>query len=1163
MAMLVVLTLVLSAVVILKVGFDIELVKPAEAIKGVSEFGYPTNTTTQGLTYDPDTAVDIPINTTGLTASTTYYLYYPNYYSSGSTYNLTWKRYSTGAAITVSSPGVDETLEDIYLNRTGMWVVSSVSYSTYSWDSINGSSWSNIDKWFWVNTSSTDSITVSPGEVYYGDNTTLTVNIKNSAGDLSSSWIDMRKNYTAETTQPEISGFPKYTATGVSTFSSSYLTTLVWAGNYSIYGYRTAVYTPDYQGIGYGYNNSFGNANYTHFTSLNSSSVLYDYQDCGPWNPPAYNTSKKNYRVYTGVPTTTVPAANSTMYWSFDGQVNISVKQYDGENLSCGLDVKVFNSDDEVVTSNVTVYTGQLARGWIWINSTSWGKDSNDYVWGENGTYYAYLYNDSSAVAGQADEYTEKWNGTVEWQVGDAPGVQLKWINDGGGTLNDGVIPAVPAIGSQPLNIQFQLISSTHSYYGDTAWWNAADNITLTGDALFTGKLNEIPGVSYSSHTWTVPTIPLMNTNGGEITISATWPDVGSVSDKLSIGGSDLNGTIVTISPTTFPIDQNVTITVTVTSPNGYPDPYANVGLYWVNGSNLTSAGKLDGAHRINYTGGGGTTTGQYVFHFNTTQQTTNQTAYGPYSSIKAPRNISAYVQQSVGGGNYNYGYAKAVMKPQSDLKVAITKDTIMAGQKTAFWANISIVDSSGNTTGYPKVDGSNPIQIALYNSTGDRVTLDSTFGSIRNSDLDAINNSVNEYFLVPGVYTVYVYNNTHDSTGNNVTLTVKAADVTCDKGEFIWKVDNNITAVFTVKYNGELMNGTLELRNITQSTDYNKTWVNYSNSSSYRVRLTVTNGVATINNVTANFLEGEKAFQNITCWFKPSTSGSDYAIANGVVPVTVATVTPSPSALAFDQAAKLEIMVTGHGSGLANVLINITIPGLSGTMGSRSDANGKVTFAFTPPTTGTISIAVENRTTDTTIPVTSWALYIENDAQVDEQTSFTVTVRNNSATGEILTGAAVTFNGVTKTSDYTFTAPEVKSDETFTIRATKDGYADDTSTVKVINVAKLVIVPSATEVSTGQEFDVTIADDSGNSIIGATVTFEGKTYTSGSMGKVTLTAPSKAGTGEVTATKTNFRDADAVVITIKEGGVPGFELLTLIAAIGVAFILIRRRKQQ
>jgi hypothetical protein len=32
--------------------------------------------------------------------------------------------------------------------------------------------------------------------------------------------------------------------------------------------------------------------------------------------------------------------------------------------------------------------------------------------------------------------------------------------------------------------------------------------------------------------------------------------------------------------------------------------------------------------------------------------------------------------------------------------------------------------------------------------------------------------------------------------------------------------------------------------------------------------------------------------------------------------------------------------------------------------------------------------------------------------------------------------------------------------------------------------------------------------------------------------------------------------------ITIKEGGgIPGFELLTLIAALGVAFILLRRRR--
>ena len=113
---------------------------------------------------------------------------------------------------------------------------------------------------------------------------------------------------------------------------------------------------------------------------------------------------------------------------------------------------------------------------------------------------------------------------------------------------------------------------------------------------------------------------------------------------------------------------------------------------------------------------------------------------------------------------------------------VEVSKNTIMAGQKTKFYVNVSVVDSSGNTTGYP--DSSN-LQVAIYNETGSRVTLEGNtdFGSIQDTDLDEINNSINEYILQPGIYTLYAYNNTHDSEGYNATLEVKAVDEAGNEG--------------------------------------------------------------------------------------------------------------------------------------------------------------------------------------------------------------------------------------------------------------------------------------------------------------------------------------------------------------------------------------------
>ena len=239
-------------------------------------------------------------------------------------------------------------------------------------------------------------------------------------------------------------------------------------------------------------------------------------------------------------------------------------------------------------------------------------------------------------------------------------------------------------------------------------------------------------------------------------------------------------------------------------------------------------------------------------------------------------------------------------------------------------------------------------------------------------------------------------------------------------------------------------------------------------------------------------------------------------------------------------------------------------MPGVSGEQNSTTDSNGKVSFGVNPTATGNIAIKIENRTSSTVVPVTSWSLYVDVASQVNEGASFTVTVRNGTAAGSGLESAAVIFNGETKTTNTsgvaTFTAPSVTANKDYPITATLVGHAEGTATVTVLNVPKLsIIAPS--KATAGSTFEVTIANDVGSSVIGATITFDAKTYTSGAQGKATLTAPSETGAYTITATFTGFTAADPVTITIEAGGIPGFELLTLIAAIGVAFILLRRRR--
>ncbi|HMA83755.1 MAG TPA: Heimdall-CTERM domain-containing surface protein, partial [Candidatus Thermoplasmatota archaeon] len=111
--------------------------------------------------------------------------------------------------------------------------------------------------------------------------------------------------------------------------------------------------------------------------------------------------------------------------------------------------------------------------------------------------------------------------------------------------------------------------------------------------------------------------------------------------------------------------------------------------------------------------------------------------------------------------------------------------------------------------------------------------------------------------------------------------------------------------------------------------------------------------------------------------------------------------------------------------------------------------------------------------------------------------------------------------------------------------------------------VYSVQIVGPNTAPAPGEEFTVSIIAN-GAALAGATVEFNGNTYTSNARGELTLTAPDSAGSYTVTAAYENYEDG-TLTINVEEGeadGVPGFELLTLVAALGVAFILLRRRRQ-
>ncbi len=221
------------------------------------------------------------------------------------------------------------------------------------------------------------------------------------------------------------------------------------------------------------------------------------------------------------------------------------------------------------------------------------------------------------------------------------------------------------------------------------------------------------------------------------------------------------------------------------------------------------------------------------------------------------------------------------------------------------------------------------------------------------------------------------------------------------------------------------------------------------------------------------------------------------------------------------------------------------------------------------------IHVGEDGRVVDTKLIVTAWVLDVTvSPSSVNEGEQFTVTVKRESD-DELVNNADVTVIGLgtVNTGDdgsgtAVFTAPsDLSSDRDYTITVTADGYAADPviPTVRVVNVPKIYINAPATG-TVGTAFKVTAGGDDGNSF-GMTVTIKDASGTE--IDSKTTAGPdgvkftiSKAGTYTIEATGDGYAPADTKEIKLTKVDTPGFELLTLIAAIGVAFILLRRRRK-
>jgi len=1202
----------------------------------------------------------------GWEASTIYYLWKPEYNGTKTTasqYGLRWIR--TTKSFTTADAAADWKFNDVTFDRAGLYLIEpdpdtngATDADFTSWNTFN----STVAAWFWVNTSSDDyTLTISDSQFTYNSTGTTKLTVLDAA-DVG---VDAMTDIRYVTNDSSIKG-RNYQADSNGEFDYYKNRSYFWnAGNYSaqayqdldVFTYNAASYYTKYlennMGGGTGhqhYNSTYGAASSLQGSDAWNTVSAYNWTLAGSWDPPEQNVTPTAMRVETGTPYTLV--TNATQYYGFSGEVNISIAEISGgaKFITGGtILISVYTPDDV----NVTQYfigrpgcTGNIdkdndtttAQGYIKINSTAWGKDGTTHI-GANGTWYAYIVVDrnSDRVADNWAEWTEEWNTTVEWTVGTAPTAQFKWIDDDGqvGGVNnwghnsattneneDGVIPYVPAPGDVPLDIEFQIRDSSGGYFGDldTALTEqsgacitvteCAENITISGNTLFTGTLDKFPGFNGGTYnawgsaddsaecgfasdtTWHVPIIPTMSAggSGGTITIRYTAYNT-TATQTLQVGGTEygLNGSILTVTPNNFKIEQeNQTLTITcVNSETGAAFIHYDAKLYYLNDTGAVDTGNEVNTQDLSVSD---------TMGFNKTQQTTNQSVVDfdgdgtADAEIKAPRNLTVYLA----GPGRRRSYTLIKMTPMSDFQVEIYPTTMLAGYKySKFYVNVTLANTENETPDILAAERAK-FFVKIKDSAGVDKTIEciakiTTVGKLQGSAVSAYQfEFTNTWAITPGTYTFYAYNDTHnsDGLGLNATLVVGQVDVTCDITPLVWKYDDNISATFTVTYNGEPIVGTLRIDNVSLSNDYNKTWslTNFTGTadqSGENTSLTISpsnlpGGVVTIYDLTADHLDQGRAERNITFWFKPnSPNAGAYARCSGRVPVEVPAVSPSPQYIPLGRTSKVTLTTTGRGVALSNIFVGLNGRGISiaGT-NATTGTGGKVQFSVTPSSTGEMDIHVgeDGRIVPTKVVVTSWELVIDAPVKVNEGSEFTVTLTEigGSITADMenvdVELAGVETKKTNADGQVTFTAPAVSSDMAYTLTATKEGYVSDTASVTIINIPQLTASLKPTTAKRGAKVVVTVSKDDATPAVNALVAVEGSTteyHTDGS-GQVTITAPSKDGTYIVTASFGAFQDGTAT-LTVKgeTPSTPGFELLTLIAALGVAFILLRRRRKK
>jgi len=1137
-ATLVVLAMVLSTLVVLNVNF-VEKASAKAPVRvftpGVNAWGNATTDLEYGVSYS-----SVSINTSKWTGVGPFFLYYPVYKSGGTGGNaneFTWAGpyqvagYSARvAAIGSNSATLDTAGSAITFNRSGIWIFDNDGTHV-------GNDNTSYAGYIWINTSMNYSIE-SVSDFNYGDTGSITITV-NTGSDTGCMIAIMGPDNSTV--------YHKWRSTGVTEAIKIEAANFSMAGDYTVKAYRdfdgqnsTYYYPDEYYtpgGITENYSEYYG-SNFTGYfpTHPEYSGDVYNYTYMGPWDPPEKNADEITFTVETGKPN--IVLTNTSIFWGFHTQIEINVTDDDGNGIAKNKEAiklrkgSIYTDLAFINSTGLGNYTLVIPRYDSTNTShTGWQNLSDGANTGNvNGTWRIVFGYDANS------DGTYEWNNSESFIVkSSSPPVQLVVVDGGGVTDKKIDIPAYVSGANQAptVTISFDIFGTDltdaigQAYYGDDLPGENAENITVEGDILY-----PVDAVySGSLGRWTAAVTPTKP--GGTITLTIDWPgdDNGTATETIEI----VNGTFVTSAVDMFTVGADYNLTVTVTDMDGDTVKNAYVILMW-----------QDVPLKFNQTNGtnaaGNGLNGQYTFWI----QPNNKDSTTPAT---APQNITVAARWYTGF----WGYTKVIMEKNHNMQVNVTPTTAYAGDPALYDISVSLVGG-----GNPATSG---LTVALYNSTGALVTGDDAWSTTADYSI-----TEEEIILSGGRYYIYAYNNTHDSRGNNATLLITNYTVTSSPPTLAWKIDIAVNMTFQVTPAG---NGTLTIRNMSNLPNCSDVDLTPGAGN----QIDIENGVGTLDEVNATTLG------NVTFTYTPADGGLARP-ADGLLRVTTATATPSPATVYVGEATSVTITIThpATGAALQGIEVGLDID-LNSTMTILSklptnlftDALGKVTFAITAEASGNVTIFIENETDpDNEFVIVAQArktMTISNDPSVDEGKTFTIEAKTN---GVLITDATVTFtfNGQTwptTTGVATLTAPSVTTSLNYPITATAEGYTSVSGTIMVLNVPKLMIIPPSGKVSGTQKFVVTIANDAGAGVTGAKVTINGVDYFSGVNGACEITAPDvkeEFQEFQITATFSGYTEATAVTIKIyKTPGIPGFELLTLIAAIGVAFLLLRRRR--